>query len=274
MRFAYSTNAFKKYSLEEAIRLIKEIGFAGVELLADRPHLYPPDYSQQKVKTLKDQLNALGLKVSNLNTFTMEGYPGGDMHHPSWIEKDANLRRVRIQHTKDCLKPARELDCPNISIQPGGRVEHLSPDESMKVFIEGLNEVIPLARQLNIRILVEPEPHLLMENAKQFEEFITKVETGVIGLNCDVGHFYCAGEDPTAVIRKLAKHIHHIHIEDIKNRVHNHLICGQGEMDFKAIFDALQDIKYNGIISVELYPYQDRPVEAGEQSLKFLQQYT
>lgn len=272
MRFAYSTNAFKKHTLDETVRLIKGIGFEGVEILADRPHLYPPDYSPQKVKALKDQLAALGLKVSNLNTFTLEGYPGGSMHHPSWIEKDANLRRVRIQHTKDCLKLAKELDCPNISIQPGGKVEHFTPAESIKLFIQGLREVLPTAQEHNVRILVEPEPHLLMENSGQFSEFIAKVDTSVIGLNCDVGHFYCAGEDPAAVIRKLAKHIYHVHIEDIKNRVHKHLICGQGEMDFKAIFGALREIKYQGFISVELYPYQDSPVEAGQESLAFLKE--
>ena len=55
MKFAYSTNAFKQYTLEEAIRLIKEVGCDGVEIMADRPHLYPPDYAiQSKIETLKN----------------------------------------------------------------------------------------------------------------------------------------------------------------------------------------------------------------------------
>jgi sugar phosphate isomerase/epimerase len=271
MKFAYSTNAFKRYSLEEAVRLIKGIGFDGVEIMADRPHLYPPDYNEARRQGLKDLLISLGLKVSNLNTFTLEAVM--DMHHPSWIEKDAGLRRRRIEHTRDCLELAAQLDCPNISIQPGGKVEHFPAPESMEIFISGLQEVIPLAKQLGVKILVEPEPNLLMENSRQFAEFINRVDNSVIGLNCDVGHFYCAGEDPAEVIRNLAGHIHHLHIEDIKQRIHNHIICGQGEMDFKSIFDALKDIKYNGFISVELYPYQDNPVDAGKESLRFLKRF-
>lgn len=278
MKLAYSTNAFKKYSLEETIRLIKEIGFSGVEIMADRPHLYPPDYNQARLSVLKKELKSLGLVVSNLNTFTLFAIgdpPDGEagMHHPSWIEKESAQRKIRIQHTKDCLQLAAELECPNISIQPGGKVEHFSQEESMRIFLEGLGEVIPVAKHYGVKILVEPEPMLLMENASQFREFIREVDQSVIGLNCDVGHFYCAGDDPANVIKEFTTVIKHLHIEDIKNKVHDHKICGQGEMDFKSIFEALKSIKYSGFISVELYPYQDNPVEAGRQSLYFLNKY-
>ncbi|MEW6027819.1 MAG: sugar phosphate isomerase/epimerase, partial [Planctomycetota bacterium] len=137
MQFAYSTNAFKKYSLEETIRLIKDIGFTGVEIMADRPHLYPSDYDAAKLTQLKKNLKSLNLAVSNLNTFTL--FAVGDMHHPSWIEKEPDLRRIRVAHTKECLRLAAELECQNISIQPGGKVEHLSPEESMQRFLEGLD---------------------------------------------------------------------------------------------------------------------------------------
>lgn len=274
MKFAYSTNAFKRYSLEESLKLIKEIGLAGVEIMADRPHLYPPDYAtQSRIKTLKNLLASLGLKVSNLNSFTLDALPWGNMHHPSWIEGNPEHRRIRYEHTKQSLALAAQLGCSHISIQPGGKVEHYSSEESMRLFITGLQEVIPDAQRLGVKLLVEPEPDLLMENSSQFTEFIKQVDTSVIGLNCDVGHFFCAGEDPAAVIRQLSKYIHHVHMEDIKGRVHEHLICGRGEIDFTSIFDALREIGYDGFISLELYPYQDNPVEAGRESLKFLKQY-
>jgi sugar phosphate isomerase/epimerase len=272
MNFSYSTNAFKKYSLEETIRLIKGIGFSGVEIMADRPHLYPPDYrDSKKFNNLKDLLRKENLAVSNLNTFTLCAIK--DMHHPSWIEKDAKDRRIRIEHTRQCLKLAKELNCPNISIQPGGRLEHFSRREAIDIFIKGLKEVASDAKKLDVKILIEPEPDLLMENSSQFAEFIKMMDDSVFGLNCDIGHFWCAGEEPAGVINKLAPYIHHVHIEDISNRVHDHKICGQGEIDFKSVFKALKDINYSGFVSVELYPYQDNPVEAGSESLKFLNKF-
>ena len=41
-RLAFSTNAFKKNTLDEAIDAIGGIGYAGVELMADLHHAYPP----------------------------------------------------------------------------------------------------------------------------------------------------------------------------------------------------------------------------------------
>lgn len=268
MRFAYSTNAFRNFSLEETIDDIKKIGFNAVEIMADRPHLYPPDYNTKKLDHLKRKLDKIKLAVSNLNSFTL--FAIGDMHHPSWIEKEEEQRHIRIQHTIDCLRMASKLNCANISIQPGGRVEHFSKDKSMDLFLSGLEQVVPDAKKLNVKILVEPEPFLLMENAKQFEEFISVVDNSVIGLNCDIGHFYCAGEDPAEVIRRFADVIGHVHIEDIKDRVHDHKICGHGDIDFVQVFEALHEINYRGYISLELYPYQDNPVEAGRESLEYI----
>ena len=44
MDFGYSTNAFKKFTLIDSIEKIARLGFKGVEIMCDRPHLYPPDF--------------------------------------------------------------------------------------------------------------------------------------------------------------------------------------------------------------------------------------
>jgi len=272
-RFAYSTNAFKRFSLQETLRLVKSIGYDGVEIMADVPHLYPPHYADKtKLNELRSLLEELQLPVSNLNTFTL--FAVGDMHHPSWIEKEEELRRTRIEHTKSCLRLAKELNCPNISIQPGGKLEHFTEQEASELFIRQLEkEILPLAEELNVAVLVEPEPELLLENSEQFENFIKNFDTPFIGLNCDVGHFVCAGEDPAEVIRRLKKYIKHIHIEDIKERIHEHKIPSEGDIDFESVFDALYEIGYDGFVSVELYPYQDNPVEAGRKALQHLKAF-
>jgi hypothetical protein len=40
-RLAYSTNAYTRFQLPEAIRRIARLGFDGLEILADAPHLLP-----------------------------------------------------------------------------------------------------------------------------------------------------------------------------------------------------------------------------------------
>ena len=80
-------------------------------------------------------------------------------------------------------------------------------------------------------------------------------------------------KDPVQSIRKFKNCIWNIHIEDIKDKKHFHLIPGQGDMDFTKIFKVLREIKYDNFITVELYTYQKQPVSAARKSYDFLNRF-
>lgn len=270
MVFGYSSNAFVRFNLFEAIEKIAGLGFRGVEIMGDRPHLYPPDFDDSLMARLKDQLALHRLSVTNINSFTL--FAVGDTYLPSWIEPESARRDIRVRHTKDSLKKAHFLGCPNISVPPGGPLSgKLSRKAAFSLFREGLERVIPLAEELGVKILIEPEPGLLLENTAEFKSFIGDVRSAAVGLNFDIGHFYCAGENPSAAFEELFEWVGHVHIEDIApSRVHNHLIAGLGAIRFREIFKAMVRLGYRGDLSLELYPYVDTPEEAGRQSLAHL----
>jgi sugar phosphate isomerase/epimerase len=269
MVFGYSTNAFVKFSLFEAVERIARLGFKGVEIMGDRPHLYPPDFDDGELFRLNKLLQDNNLKVTNLNSFTL--FAVGDTYLPSWIEPDKERRAIRIHHTIDSLKVAKTLACENISVPPGGPLNGMSRKDAMALFHEGLEQVIPLAEQLDIKLLVEPEPDLMIETTDQFLDFIRDVKSGVVGINFDIGHFYCAGEAPQKSFETLYEWVGHVHLEDIApDRTHNHLIAGHGAIGFKEVLQAMVNLGYTGDISLELYPYTDTPEEAGRESLDYL----
>jgi len=269
MVFGYSTNAYVKYPLIEAIDRIARLGFGGVEIICDEPHLYPPDYNENELKDLKRAIEKSRLRVTNLNAFTL--FAVGDTYLPSWIEPDAERRDIRIRHTLDCLNLAKTLDCSNISVPPGGPLMNMSRDQAFALFYKGLEKVIPLAEELDIKVVIEPEPKLLMENTQEFLSFIKDVKSDAVGINFDVGHFFCAGEDPCIAFEKLCQWVGHVHLEDIgADRSHNHLIAGLGAIKFMDVFKTIKRLGYTGDISLELYPYVDIPDKAGKESLEFL----
>ena len=269
MIFAYSTNAFVKFSLFESLEKIAELGFRGVEIMGDRPHLYPPDFTAADLARVKETLKKHDLKVTNINSFTL--FAVGDTYLPSWIEPEKERRDLRIRHTNDCLKVADALGCKNISVPPGGPLNNMSRKEAMSLFHQGMKQVIPLAEQLGVKILVEPEPELFIENTAEFKSFIRDVKSPSVGLNFDIGHFFCAGEDPAAAFEELFEWVGHVHLEDIAaTRVHNHLITGHGVIQFLDIFKTMIRLNYQGDISLELYPYVDAPESAGRESLYYL----
>src|SRR5690349_6773303 len=107
VRLAFSTNAFKKNTLGEAIEAIAEIGYRGVELMADVPHAYPPAMDESSRKRTREQIRAPGLTVSNVNAFTL--FACGDTYHPTWIEDDATKVQTRIQHTIGAIELAAQF---------------------------------------------------------------------------------------------------------------------------------------------------------------------
>ncbi|HSO19367.1 MAG TPA: sugar phosphate isomerase/epimerase family protein [Desulfosarcina sp.] len=270
MIFGYSTNAFVKHSLLESLDMIARLGFSGVEIMCDQPHLYPPEYDRERLAQVKNALEKNRLKPTNLNSFTL--FAVGDTYLPSWIEPEAERRRIRVDHTLACLEIAAFIGCGNISVPPGGPLpQNLSRGEALRLFHQGLDQVIPKAEERGVRLLIEPEPDLLMERTGEIKPFVSEIQAPIVGINFDIGHFFCAGEDPAAAFEELFPWIGHIHIEDIAaTRKHNHLIAGLGAIDFAAVFSAMAHCGYRNDMSLELYPYTDRPEEAGRQSLAHL----
>lgn len=270
MIFGYSTNAFVKYSLLDSFDRIARLGFAGVEIMCDQPHLYPPEYDETRLAEVKASLEKNGLKPTNLNSFTL--FAVGDTYLPSWIEPEADRRQIRVDHTLACLEIAAVLGCRNISVPPGGPLPAgMTRQEALRLFHAGMDQVIPKAEELAVQLLIEPEPDLLMERTTEIKPFVAAIQAAAVGINFDIGHFFCAGEDPAVAFEELSPWIGHIHIEDIApTREHNHLIAGLGAIDFPAVFRAIKQSDYQHDMSLELYPYTDRPEEAGRQSVDHL----
>jgi sugar phosphate isomerase/epimerase len=270
MKLGYSTNAFVNMSLLNAVKQIADLGFGGIELMGDRPHLYPPDWNDEALQYLRKKISNAGLSITNINSFTL--FAVGDTYLPSWIEPEVSRRNMRVDHTRQSLHMADQLGCANISVPPGGPLPSgMSRKEALRLFHEGLDQVVPMAEKLGIKILIEPEPDLLMENTEQIKSFITDIRSPQVGINFDIGHFFCAGEEPGASFQELLPWIGHVHIEDIAaSRKHHHLIPGQGAINFAPVLQTIKNTGYDGDISLELYTYADKPKEAGEESLDHL----
>jgi sugar phosphate isomerase/epimerase len=138
------------------------------------------------------------------------------------------------------------------------------------MFIDGIREVLPIAEKEKVKILVEPEPGLLIETSDEFIQFIKNFDSEYIGLNFDIGHFVCVNEDPSKLVFELANYIQHFHLADIKNKIHNHLMPGLGSINFKKIINSITEIGFDGFITVELYPYKNNPSEAALKSFDYL----
>ncbi len=268
MKLAFSSNAYLRFSFNDAAKKIGKLGYQGIEIMAEVPHAWPAFMLEEQKQGIRDSLKSNNLEISNINSFMMHAVNDSRQRYwyPSWIEPDKHYRQIRIDHTMRCLTMAKELGAPCITTEPGGPVEAgASWNAGLKLFVEMLKPVIEHAEKEGVLLLIEPEPGLLIETADQFLEFIGNIKSPMVGCNFDIGHSYCVGDDPASTIPRLAKYIKHFHLEDIAStRVHHHLIPGDGAIDFKAAIEAINAIGYKEWVTIELYPYVEDPDQAAK----------
>jgi sugar phosphate isomerase/epimerase len=192
--------------------------------------------------------------------------------YPSFIEPDEGYRRVRIDHTHRALDLCAEMGAPHITTEPGGPLAPgQSWEEGLDLFVEVLKPLAEHAERAGVMLLVEPEPGLLIETTDQYLQLAEQLDAPSVGLNFDVGHAFCMGEDLPKQIAKMAPHTRHYHLEDIAaTRVHHHLVPGTGAIDFASVVSAIRRTGYDGWLTVELYPFVDDPDAAARAALDLL----
>jgi sugar phosphate isomerase/epimerase len=274
MRLAFSTNAYMRFPFEEAAERIKGFGYEGLELMADVPHAWPAGLLPGTRKAIRKAIDENGLAFSNVNAFMMNAIADHRQPYwyPSFLEPDEGYRRVRIDHTHRAIDLCADLGAPHITTEPGGPLELVRRrDEGIDLFVEALRPLAEHAHERGVLILIEPEPGLLIETTAQYLEVAERVGVPSIGLNFDVGHAFCMGEDLPAQIAAMAPYTRHYHLEDIAaTRVHHHLVPGTGAIDFAAVIGAIKGTGYDGWLTVELYPFVDDPDAAARRALEVL----
>jgi protein FrlC len=280
IRYAFSTNAYSRFSLFEAIQRIHAHGYKGIEILADVPHAFPFQLSFKEISEVTRILEQTGLSVSNINANTALGFHpstvlsiGEVVFEPSLCSKQKERRNERIDYTKRCIDLAVEWGSPCVSVTSGRCLPGNPPDQAFQYFSDSIQQILDYAIQKEINIGIEYEPGLLLENANEVAQLLKNVQSPNLGVNLDLGHVQVIGEPLNETIKRFADKIWNIHLEDIRNQKHYHLIPGEGNMDFDAIFAALKSIGYERFVTLELYSYPDSPDDAANRSITFLEQF-
>lgn len=277
MKFAYSTSIFHLRPLSEAIEGIARAGFCSIELIAERPHAFPDDMTATQISFLNQILEQHKLKVSNLNACGAAS--SGEAQNPSWIEEQWQPREIRIRYTLDCMRVAAAMGIATVSTQAAGALPStMTQRDGVRLFVANLERVLPLAKKLGVRLLIQPGPGLLIETSDQVLELIEELRSfnewnEWFGINFDAGHFFCAGEDPCEAWEKLKKYVLHVHLEDIgQDRKHRHIQLGEGIMDILGFLRCVEKSGYQGCIAIKLDSYEQRAEEVVLGSAEYLRE--
>jgi len=274
MQLAYSTNAYTRWSLPDALRSIAALGFAGAEILCDAPHWQLSGVTDGEVRQVADLIAQTGLGVSNLNANTANYYfdpmPAENTFEPSLSSAKEDYRRWRIDNTARAIEIAAMIGAGCVSVTSGKPTPGCAPETSLALFVDSLKEICAIAEQHEVRVGIEYEPGLLVERAEEFAVVIERVGSERLGANWDIGHSFLDGESPEDAVRLIGDRIWNVHVEDIAARKHFHLVPGDGDLPFQRYIEALHRVGYDRFLTVELYTYPEQPEAVGRRSLDYL----
>ncbi|WP_391573588.1 sugar phosphate isomerase/epimerase family protein [Cohnella sp.] len=252
--------------VREGLLKAKEVGADGVQLYAVSGEMDPDNLSESARSELKTYIASLGLEISALC---------GDLGGHGF--QDANDNLIRIEKSKRILDLAVELGT-NVVTTHIGIIPEDESHPAYEAMQRACSELGSYARSKDAFFAVETGP----ETALSLKLFLDSLGTNGVSVNFDPANMVMVtGDDPVAGVKLLKDYIVHTHVKDgirlkaVDPRIVYGLIgfespereetekllrageafrelpLGDGKVDFDAYFRALQDIGYEGYLTIE-----------------------
>ncbi len=271
MHLGYNTNGLAHHSLPAAIELLAELGYRSVAITLDHGCLNP--FDERYVRELHEAgvLLARYEMRSVIETGARYLLDPLRKHEPTLVSNPSRGQPLRIEFLCRAIDAAAALGSDCVSLWSGVVHDGSSHSVAMERLASGLAAVLNYADHIGMDLAFEPEPGMLIDTMDAFAEIVERVDSPRMGLTLDVGHLHCQGEEPIdAIIRDWRQRIVNVHIEDMRRGVHEHLMFGEGDMDFPPIVAALAEIGYDGGVHVELSRHSHDGPAAAQRAFEFL----
>ncbi|MCI0684407.1 MAG: sugar phosphate isomerase/epimerase [Gemmataceae bacterium] len=271
MLLGYNTNGFAHHRLADALAILAELGCQSVALTLDWQALNPFDADwRRQAELVRRDLERLRLR-SVVETGARFLLDPRRKHQPTLISPFPEERERRLNFLRRAVDVAALLDADAVSFWSGTQVDLPGDAVVLERLIEGCQRLADYAAERTVRLAFEPEPGMFIDTMPKYAELRPRVGRENFGLTLDIGHLHCQGETPIAGhIGAWRELLWNVHIEDMRRGVHEHLMFGDGEIDFPPVLRALQESGYPGGVHVELSRHSHDAVNTARRALEFL----
>jgi sugar phosphate isomerase/epimerase len=271
MFLGYNTNGLAHHSLPAAIELLAGIGYRSVAITVDYGVLNP--FGKHFADELHEarELLARHQMRSVIETGARYLLDPWHKHHPTLLSPKSAGRPRRIEFVRHAVDIAVALNSDCVSLWSGVLPADDDPRDGLHRLADGLQIVLDYAGRYGMKLGFEPEPGMLVDTMDRFAELIRLVDSPFLKLTLDIGHLHCQRETPIAdVIYRWYRRLVNVHIEDMRHGMHEHLMFGEGEIDFPPVLTALADVGYDGPLHVELSRHSHLGPVAAQRAYDFL----
>lgn len=270
-RLGYNTNGFKGHPLLAAIAILADIGYRSVAITIDHHAINPwaPDIEEQ-LSAVKRLLTRKQMRcvIETGAGFLLDPW---NKHQPTLISAVPQGREKRLNFLKRAIEIAACLDAEAVSFWAGQPADGVDRKQARTWLVEACRALCDTAERHDVALALEPEPGMLVENLSDYDRLKAEIDHHRFGLALDLGHAHLTETCSLAkVIQTYRNDIRTIHIEDMRRPVHEHLMFGEGEIDFAPVFKALTASGYDGSVCVELSRHSHDAVNTAKKAFAYL----
>lgn len=244
----------------DALKLAVKTGVTGIQVYATSGEFSPEAMSHAARREFLDAVKSHGLTISALC---------GDLGH-GFSHKEQNPEL--IEKSRRILEMAKELETDVVTTHIGV-VPTDASCEKYQVMQDACGKLAAYADELDAHFAIETGP----ETAATLKGFLDGLHSTGVAVNLDPANFVMVtGDDPVQAVYTLQDYIVHTHAKDgvklldgdplviygeaadttIEDSIREakyfeELPLGEGNVDFPAYLKALDDIGYQGFLTIE-----------------------
>ena len=237
MNIGVSTLALYPQPIEKVLECLETMNVDYCEIITEYPH--------HEIE--EDTLESYSVKLTVHS-------PLSDINLAS---HNQSIRESSIREIKRSMDRAVEWNAETVVVHPGSMpiMGRKIEDTIFQHNLESLTECALYSSECGVSMCVENMPvieGLLFQDLNELNDLITDVDAY---MTLDVGHAHNSGFTSQDMIK--SPRIKHIHLSDNDGTWDHHNALGTGEIDFESLFKGLDDIKYDGVMVIEVKNPQD-----------------
>jgi len=226
------TNSYHTYGFDEALAGIAAAGFKHVELSA------VPGWTEHVDLALHPEEVRSRVSEHGLEAVSLSGH--SDLTTPEGLE-----------HGIKAVRWAAAYGIPIVNTAVGG---HQSADENESAFLANVGELADAADEAGVVVALEIHGDI-MASSEVTIPLVEKIGRDSIRVNYDTANVeYYSGDRAVDDLPKITRYLAHVHLKDTTGGKGNwdFPAIGDGVVDFRRVFEILDDAGYSGPYSVEI----------------------
>ena len=268
-RLAICNETFQGWTFAEMCQGARRLGYTGLEIAPFTLGADAASLSAGKRRELRRTMASEGIAYVGLHAILTA--PKG-LHVTT---PDAGVRQLSWEYVRKLVDLAADLGEGAIVVFGSGKQRSatggVSVAEATAHFQEGLARVAPAAQARGVTILIEAlAPHLsdVVTTLDEAVAIVKHIGSPAIQTMFDTHNAVKEPQPHGALIKKHARHIRHVHINEMDGRH-----PGTGTYDFKGVLQALKEVSYRNWLSLEVFDFSAGPETIARESARLVRQW-